>query len=212
MTAAPTPWRRRLRRHRRWASALLLALAAATAVRAAVPERADGLLVTAGRDLPAGHVVEAADLAAVPAPRSALPDGALAADQLVGARLASPVRAGEALTDVRVVGPGLVATLPPGQAAVPVQLPAQVRPWLAVGQRLRLHAAADAGALGDGLGRPPDAVSATATVLDVAPDDAGGLLVGDGGGGVAALVQVDQDDAAALAAGGPVAAVLLGGS
>ncbi len=104
-----------------------------------MPEPADGLLVTAGHDLPAGHVVEAADLVTVPAPRSAVPDGALAADLLEGVRLASPVRAGEALTDVRVVGPGLVAALPPGQAAVAVQLPAQVRPWLAVGQRLRLH-------------------------------------------------------------------------
>ena len=169
------------------------------------------MLVTAGRDLPAGHVVEASDLVTVPVSRSAVPDGALAAGLLEGVRLASPVRAGEALTDVRVVGPGLVTALPPGQAAVAVRLPAAVRPWLAVGQRLRLHAATEP-VLGDDARAPVGGASATATVLDVAPADAGGLLAGDGGDAVSVLVQVDQDDAAPLAGAAPVAAVLLGSS
>ena len=147
----------------------------------------------------------------VAVPRSAVPDGTLAVDLLDGARLASPVRAGETLTDVRVVGPGLVSTLPPGQAAVAVRLPSEVRPWLAVGQRLRLHAVVEVDALGADLGRPEDAASATATVLDVAPSDAGGLLVDGSGDAVAVLVQVDERDAPQLAAG-PVRAVLLGGS
>ncbi len=50
------------------------------------------------------------------------------------------------------------------------------------------------------------------TVLDVAPADAGGVLVGESGDAVAVLVQVDERDAADLAAAGPVGAVLLGGS
>ncbi len=56
------------------------------------------------------------------------------------------------------------------------------------------------------------AVSAAVTVLDVAPADAGGVLVGGSGDVVAVLVQVDERDAADLAAAGPVGAVLLGGS
>jgi Flp pilus assembly protein CpaB len=53
-----------------------------------------------------------------------VPAGAVPADVVpvpVGATLAAPLREGEAVTDVRVVGPGLVAT-DPGRVALPVRL------------------------------------------------------------------------------------------
>ena len=83
------------------------------------PTPTDSVLV-AGRDLPAGTVVTAADLTVSAYPDGLSPSG-LAADP-VGATLASSVRRGEPLTDVRLIGPDLTA----GRAdlvALPVRLP-----------------------------------------------------------------------------------------
>jgi hypothetical protein len=205
---------RRLRRHRRPAAALLLAVAAAVVVRSALPAPAGTAVVTAQRDLPAGHVVASSDLGTALLPHAAVPAGVLDQHDLVGARLASAVRAGEPLTDVRVSGAGLTAALPPGHVAVPVLLGPQVRPWLAVGQRLRLQAGvpSDGWVAPGGTAPAAGPVLASATVLDVAAAAQDGLLAAAGTGeAVAVLVQVPEGDASALAgAAGPVAAVLLG--
>ncbi len=210
-------WGRRLRRYRRPLSAVLLAAAAGTAVHAALPGPPGTAVVVVGADLPAGHVLSAADLTTALVPEAAVPDGALDSAGLEGARLASAVRAGEPVTDVRLSGAGLVRALPSGQVAVPVLLAAQVRPWLAVGQQVRLLPVAatervDPSAQGGAEGPVVEA----ATVLDIAAAPASGLLAGGattGSEGVTVLVQVPAADAAPLAAAtGPVAAVLVGSS
>lgn len=113
---------------RRWLLAGgLMAAAVATALPALAPApAATTTVLTAVRDLPAGTPLTAADVVAVGlAPRS-VPDGALpAAAPVAGRLLAGAVRRGEPITDVRLVGPGLLASL--GTAAqqlvaVPVRL------------------------------------------------------------------------------------------
>jgi pilus assembly protein CpaB len=80
-------------------------------------------LVVAAGDLPAGTVLTEADLAVARLPPDVSPEGAAAeSDALLGRVLAAPVRAGEPLTDVRLVGTGVTALLPPGQVAAPVRL------------------------------------------------------------------------------------------
>ncbi len=74
----------------------------------------------AARDLPAGHVLAADDVRTVSVPQSAVPSGALSAP--AGAVLASPLRRGEAVTDVRTVSPAL-ARAQPGGTALPLRLP-----------------------------------------------------------------------------------------
>jgi Flp pilus assembly protein CpaB len=113
---------------RRTAAVLLAAAALFLAVRpaptpatarvpAAVP------VVVAARDLPAGVALSGSDVAVARWPADVVPDGlAPDAGPLVGRMLAGAVRAGEPLTDVRLVGPGLTAQLPPGQVAAPVRL------------------------------------------------------------------------------------------
>ncbi len=217
---------RRLRRHRRPLSAVLLATAAGTVVHAALPQPAGTSLVTVAHDLPAGHVLSGADLTTTAVPAGAVPDGALGAEGLEGARLASAVRAGEPVTDARVSGAGLVVALPTGQVAVPVLLAPQVRPWLTVGQRVRLHpvpagtgwaqGAAGTAEVGTAEVGTAEVVVEDAVVLDIAAAPSDGLLAGGattGLEGVTVLVQVPDHDAARLAAAsGPVPAVLLGSS
>jgi pilus assembly protein CpaB len=169
-------------------AALLLALRPGPAVPAAAPTVA--VAVSAG-DLPSGRVLTAGDLTVVRLPAAVAPSGTAADPQsLVGRVLAGGVRAGEPLTDARLVGAGLSALLPEGQVATPVRLAD-----LAVASLVRTGDRVDV------LATPPDAGSAELVAGDAlvlaAPGpsadsavDAGGLL----------LIAVDDTTAARLAA------------
>src|SRR6185312_6091242 len=96
--------------------ALALALRPAPAPARAAPDAGTVPVAVAARDLPAGTALRTVDLrvAAVPvrvAPRGRSPDAA----PLTGRVLAAPVRAGEPVTDVRLVGAGLTSLLAPGE-------------------------------------------------------------------------------------------------
>ena len=80
-------------------------------------------VVVAVADLRGGGVLAASDLAVRRFPPAAVPAGAARSpSRWMGRTLAAPVRAGEPLTDVRVVGPGLVAGYGPGVVAAPVRI------------------------------------------------------------------------------------------
>lgn len=119
-----TAVRRRLLRHRRLLAALLVAGAVVTGLRAlAPPAPASSPVLVAARDLPAGQVLGRGDLATAHVPPGARPSGAVAPGAVpLGRALAAPLRRGEPLTDVRLVGPGLAAGQPPGTLATPVRL------------------------------------------------------------------------------------------
>ena len=125
---------------RRSLAAVLAAAAVLTAVHEVrpPPPRVEAVL-TAARDLPAGTTLEAADLVTVDYAAGTAPSG-LATDA-VGRVLAGPVRAGEPVTDVRLLGAPLAAAYP-GTVAVPVRLPdAGMAGLLRVGDRIDLLAA-----------------------------------------------------------------------
>jgi Flp pilus assembly protein CpaB len=121
------PGLRRLRRrvllHRRGLAALLAALAVLLAVRAATapPPALHAVLVAAG-DLQGGSVLSERDVRLAQVPAGSAPEGvATAAEEVVGRVLAAPLRAGEPVTDVRLVGPGLLAGYP-GAVLAPVRV------------------------------------------------------------------------------------------
>ena len=157
---------------RRWLLAAgLVAAAVATALPVLSPTPPAGVSVlTAAHDLAAGTALTDADVARVSLPSELVPTGALAGGEQVAGRFAAgPVRAGEPLTDVRLMGPGLLALLgQDGLVAVPVRLAdpaaaALVRP----GDRVDVLAA------GTSPGAPPTAsvLAAAAPVLAVPPAD-----------------------------------------
>ena len=126
---------------RRRPLAALLAAAAAVAalhqVRPPAPEVQ--VVLTAARDLPGGTTLTARDLRRVEFASGTAPAG-LAAHP-VGRTLAAPVREGEPLTDVRLVGPPLAAAYP-GDVTMPVRLPdAGMAALLRVGDTIDLVAA-----------------------------------------------------------------------
>jgi len=141
-------WWRELRRAATWHRRLLAAGLAAAAVAVGLqvlrpPPPPTVEVLAAARDIDAGAALVAGDVFALTLPSDAVPSGALdpAAD-VTGRAVAGPIRAGEPITDVRLVGPALVAGLGEGLVATPVRV-------------------ADAGTAG--LVRPGDRVDVLAT-------------------------------------------------
>lgn len=134
--------RRAVLRRRRPLAALAAGVAVAAAVHTlAAPPPARVPVLTAAHDLGAGSVVGADDLVRVGFAAGTVPAD-LAADP-VGRTVATAVRRGEPLTDVRLVAPALsdASLSAEGRVATPVRLPdAGMAGLLAVGDRIDLVA------------------------------------------------------------------------
>jgi len=179
---------------------LLAGGCAGVAVLAALPVLAPGApatvpVLTAGRDLQWGVALAPDDVVVAEVPADAVPDGALSeAAAARGRLLASPVRRGEPITDVRLIGPGLLASS--GLLAVGVRIAdagtaALLRPGAVVDV---LAAAAD-----DGFDRPvglgsAEIVASAVRVLAVPRGPRAGL------DGALVLVAATEAQAARLAA------------
>ncbi|TDB91070.1 SAF domain-containing protein, partial [Actinomadura sp. 7K534] len=111
----------RLARLRRPLAALFAAAAAGLALLALRPGPAPSVRVlAAARDLPAGTTLTPSDLRRVALPAAAVPSGTLRSG--TGRVLATPMRAGEPLTDTRVVGDGLLRGYGADTVATPVRM------------------------------------------------------------------------------------------
>lgn len=110
-------------RYRRGVAGVLTGVAVLAGVAAVrPPPRSSTPVVVADRDLRAGQVLRPDDVRGADVPTELVPAGASRdPSQVVGRVLAGPVRRGEPLTDVRLVGRALLSGLGPGQVAVPVR-------------------------------------------------------------------------------------------
>lgn len=141
-------------RHRALLAGGLAAAAVATALPSLVPTSPPGRRVlTFARDLAAGTALRATDLQLVTMPPALAPAGLLStADRAVGRLLAGPVRRGEALTDVRLLGASLLAAGGGrGLVASPVRLAdSAAAAFLRAGDHIDVLAAASADAATSG--------------------------------------------------------------
>lgn len=113
--------RRQVLVRRRPLAALCVGLAVAAGVHAvSAPPPPTVEVLSAVRDLPAGAVLAGDDVELVALPPGAVPDGSTT--DAVGQTLAAPLRAGEPITDVRLVGADLAAAHP-DLSTLPVRLP-----------------------------------------------------------------------------------------
>ena len=103
---------------------LLLAVVTALSARHEKPPVGpDSAVLVAARDLAAGARLSSADVRVQAWPARLRPPAAQSRPaQVVGRRLAGPIRAGEAITGTRLAGSGLTAGLPPTLQAVPIQV------------------------------------------------------------------------------------------
>lgn len=197
-------WRGFVVLHRRLLVALAVGLAVLTGLRTlSPPPPPTTAVVVAAHDLPGGRLLARGDVVVRRVPAHAVPGGAAAEVSAVeGRMLAAPVRAGEVLTDRRVLGAGLLQAHP-GAVAVPVRLPdAEVRELLRVGDHVDLVAASPRG--------PATVVAAGAPVLAL-PWPAGGSTTAPTGAlVVVAVPEPDVLDVTSAAAAGVIGVVLLG--
>lgn len=180
--------RRAVARHRLLLSAGLAAAAVAAGLTAVAPAADPGVVVlTAARDLVAGAPLSPEDLVAVALPAAAVPSGALAdADAALGRLVAGPVRRGEPLTDVRLLGAALAGG---GQVAVPVRV---AEPATAALVR--------AGDLVDVLSASPEGGAVAATVATGLRVLSVPALGDDAGEGALLVLSADRGSAGRLAA------------
>jgi Flp pilus assembly protein CpaB len=187
--------------HRRLVTALLPGIAVVAALAALAPHPVPTRSVwTAARDLAGGAPLHQGDLRVEQLPAAVVPAGALLPhDPIVGRLLAAPVRRGEPLTDVRLLGPSLLASMQrPGLVAIPVRVAdgaaaaALTRP----GDVIDVLATGDLS--GDAQAAPPQVVAAAVTVVavpgrdSVSGDDAGLVVVAATPGQAAAIASASD--------------------
>lgn len=143
---------RRIRRlvlaRRRLLAGLTAAVAVAAGLQAATgPPPATVPVLTAAHDITAGSVLTAADLARVRFAPGSVPEGVAGSRrQVVGRTATVPIRAGEPITDVRLLAGSMLAGYP-GMVAAPVRVgDAGAVNLLRVGDRVDILAADPRGA------------------------------------------------------------------
>jgi Flp pilus assembly protein CpaB len=185
--------RRAVDRHRAVLAAGLAAGAVASSLSVLAPDPPAGVRVlAAARDLAAGTVLAIGDVRPIRLPRELAPAGALVgAPDAVGRVLAAPVRRGEALTDVRLAGAGLLPAGLTGLVAVPVRIAdAASAALVTAGDRVDVLAAGTS----RGGSATARVVAVDAEVLAVP------TAVQDGGDGALIVVAATPSVAAGLAA------------
>ena len=178
-------------RHRGLLAGGLAAGAVAAALGVLAPSAPPGVAVLrAARDLPAGTPLTATDVVRSELPRAAVPDGAVRdSATVVGRLLAAPVRRGEALTDLRLAGAGLLGSS--DLLAVPVRLAdAAAAALLHAGDHVDVLAAATS----------PGAPAQAPVVVDDAQVLAVPATAADTGDGALVVLAADSDVARRLAA------------
>lgn len=194
--------RRAYLRYRRLLAAALAALAVLLLARVLAPPAAVSVpVVVAAHDVSGGTALGADDVRIARMPPTLVPAGAFsAASGVIGSTVAGPLRAGEALTDRRVLGTALVAGYAPGLVAAPVRIQdADVVTLLHAGDTIDVYAASSA--------RGPATRIASAVPVVLLP------RVADGGNGaliVLAVTPVDAAEIAAASATAPLSVTLRG--
>ncbi|MCD4526860.1 SAF domain-containing protein [Nocardioides sp. cx-173] len=182
--------RRAVLRRRRPLAALLVAVAVAAGLHAATaPPPATVEVPVAAHDLAAGTVLDGQDLVRVAFAPKSVPDDL--AEDPVGRTLAGPLRRGEPLTAVRLVGPALTDGRP-DLVATPVRLPDPgMVGLLSVGDRIDLVAA-------DPQAGDAEVVARDVPVLALPADD--GAAAASGLPGRLVVVGADPSEVGALTA------------
>ncbi|MFC9786610.1 SAF domain-containing protein [Rhodococcus sp. NPDC127528] len=128
-------------------------------------------VVTAARDLAPGQVLVFSDLRVTPMDADLVPAGALRAPgDAIGHTVAGPARSGEAMTDVRLLGPRLAEAAVGGPEArvVPIRLAdPEVTDVLRVGDRV------DVLTVGGDRSTDPRVLASSATVVLVSEKESG---------------------------------------
>jgi Flp pilus assembly protein CpaB len=188
--------------------ALVLALRPPAGAPAGPAAASTSAVTVAATDLPAGTELAIDHLRVVELPTASVAEGVVADPTgLAGRLLAAPVRRGEPVTDVRLVGPGLWSQLPPGEVAAPVRLAdLAVADLLRAGDRVDVLATATSS--GPGEEAAVTVVATGALVLSAPPAATAGAPPVPAAEGSGLLLLAVPTDTAARLAGASASATL----
>jgi Flp pilus assembly protein CpaB len=193
--------RRAYLRFRRPLAALLAGAAVLAVTRIVSPSPAASVpIVVAAHDLISGVELTATDVRVARVPPQLAPSNSYAAaDTVLGDVVAAPMRAGEPMTDRRLLGRSLIAGYGPGMVAAPVRIQdSDVAALLHTGSSIDLYAATSTQG-------PADLVVGAAPVVlvpRIAADSQTGALV------VLAVTPADAARLAAASATAPLSVTL----
>ncbi|KQX71839.1 SAF domain-containing protein [Aeromicrobium sp. Root472D3] len=122
--------------HRRLIAAACAALAVLAGLSSLRQAPRTQPVLVARHDLASGHVVTADDVRVASVPRGAAPDHVLRRRDALGRRVAGPMRAGEPLTDVRLVRPGALEGYGPGAVYTTIRVDEADATAIGVGDRV----------------------------------------------------------------------------
>jgi Flp pilus assembly protein CpaB len=131
--------------HRRLLAAVCAALAVLAALSAVRQAPQTEQVLVARHDLASGQVIGRDDIRTAAVPPAAVPGHVLSRDDAVGRRVAGPMRAGEALTDVRLIGPGSLAGHGDGAVFTTIRVDRADATAIRVGDRVDVVAVAPGG-------------------------------------------------------------------
>lgn len=185
--------------HRRKLAVTAAVIAVLCGVQAAAPPRAETTPVAvADTDVPGGTVLTANHLRLADFPPDHLPDRAVTdPGALVGRTVAAPLTAGQVLTEVSVVSPGLLPA-DGDQVLTPVEIDAGgLAQLLVVGDSVDLVAVIAPDDLGTDSGA--EIVARQARLASIAAADGSGSFGGQEGRRTTVLVEVTEEEALRLA-------------
>jgi Flp pilus assembly protein CpaB len=158
-------------------------------------------VAAAAHDLSGGTTISAGDLRILSVPPESVPAGAFTdAATLRGRVLAGPVRSGETITDVRLVGSALLAGYGNGLVAAPVRIAdAAAAALLRPGDVIDVLAADGGGADGALVASQARLVASDVRVVTVPGDDESVMSGGDFGEGALVVLATTSETAARLA-------------
>lgn len=127
--------------YRRLLAAAFTGLAVLAALTALRPSDDLEPLLVARHDLRSGQIIAPRDVRTAAVPAASMPDRVLGRDEVIGRRVAGPMREGEALTDYRVVRPGSLAGYGEDAVRATVRVDAAEIAGVRVGDRVDVVAA-----------------------------------------------------------------------
>ena len=151
--------------HRRLLAAVCAGLAVLAALSSLRQAPRTHPVLVARHDLASGHVVTADDVRTADVPASAAPDHVLDRGAAIGRRVAGPMRAGEPLTDVRLVRPGALDGYGEGAVYTTIRVDAADVAAVGVGDRV------DVVAVDPGGETPAEVVARGVEVVTLPSDD-----------------------------------------
>lgn len=167
--------------HRRLLAAVFTGLAVLAGLTALRPSDDLAAVLVARHDLRSGQIVTSGDVRTASLPAGSTPTRVLSRDEAIGRRVAGPMRAGEAMTDYRIVRPDSLAGYGEDAVRTTVRVDAAEVAGLRVGDRVDV-VAADPG------GEAPAEIVARGVEIVTVPQTDGTGADGTGADGTGAAV------------------------